>query len=199
MKNEPGLRERKKAERRDRIETAALELFERDGFEQTTIEDIAAASDIAPRTFFSYFPTKEDVVLANYASRLERIISGLQDRPNSEDPWNALRKSFMTVAADYESERAELIRRFTVIASNPGVYARNLQLQAGWESALAEALAQRSGTDAVSFSHRLMASAALGAMRSSLSHWMLTGHETPLPRLIQQSFDLLATGLEDQA
>ncbi len=199
MKNEIGLRERKKAERRDRIETVALELFERDGFEQTTIEQIAAASDIAPRTFFSYFPTKEDVVLANYASRLERIISELRDRPDSEESWKALRKSFMTVAADYESERDELIRRFTVIALNPGVYARNLQVQAGWESALASALAQRSGADTVSFTHRLMAAAALGAMRSSLSHWMLTGHETPLPRLIQQSFDLLAAGLEVQA
>ena len=69
-----GLRERKKRDRRESIEAVALNLFEADGFCNATVDDIASAADIAPRTFFSYFPTKEDVVLADYAGRLERII-----------------------------------------------------------------------------------------------------------------------------
>src|SRR6202521_1043886 len=58
-----GMRERKKLKTRDSIQRTALRLFEKHGYEQTTIEQIAAAAEISPSTFFNYFPTKEDVVL----------------------------------------------------------------------------------------------------------------------------------------
>ncbi|TMB71576.1 MAG: TetR family transcriptional regulator, partial [Chloroflexi bacterium] len=58
-----GLRERKKQKTRESIQRAALRLFVKQGYEETTIEQIAAAAEISPSTFFNYFPTKEDVVL----------------------------------------------------------------------------------------------------------------------------------------
>src|SRR2546428_363702 len=58
-----GLRERKKQKTRESIQRTALRLFEKQGYEETTIEQIAAAVEISPSTFFNYFPTKEDVVL----------------------------------------------------------------------------------------------------------------------------------------
>ena len=87
MSEELGLRERKKLERRRSIEVAALNRFGKNGFDATTIDEIAADADIAPRTFFSYFPTKEDVVLADYADRLKRTTDELGRRPPSEAPW----------------------------------------------------------------------------------------------------------------
>lgn len=195
MPEELGLRERKKRERRRRIEEAAIDLFEEHGFDGTTIEEIAAAADIAPRTFFYYFPTKEDVVLADYASRLERIIEVLGDRPQTEPAWTALQASFTTVAGDYEARRSDLIRRFTIMAAHPSVYARSLQLQAGWEDALTDALIERAGPNADHLEPRLLASAALACMRSSLRHWLLTGHTTTLPDLIGSCFDRLSNGL----
>ncbi len=192
---ELGLRARKKIERRQCIETAALDLFEVTGFDRTTIEDIAAKADIAPRTFFSYFSTKEDVVLADYASRLERIVGTLGQRPADEQPWMALRAAFVIVAADYASQHHELVRRFVIIAANPSIYARSLQLQAGWEDALAAALAERMDEGDDSLEPRLMAAAALACMRSSIQHWLLTGHQANLPTLVEDCFDRLATGL----
>lgn len=198
MVDEPlGLRERKKLQRRHDIEAAALELFESDGFDGTTIDAIAAAAGIAPRTFFYYFSTKEDVVLADYARRLERIVEELINRPDDEAPWPSLRSSFLVVAADYESEREQLIRRFAIMAANPTVFARNLQLQAGWEDALTIALAERlMDRPGPAIGPRLLASAALAAMRSSLQHWLATGCEIPLPPLVEQCFNQLSVGLE---
>ena len=204
MATEPGLRERKKLERRRGIEIAAIDLFEANGFDRTTIEDIAAKADIAPRTFFYYYETKEDVVLADYATRLERIIDELSKQPASEAPWTALRASFVVVASDYESQRDQLVRRFTIMAANPSVYARSLQLQAGWETALTNVLTERTGTDidigtGIGIGPRLMAAAALACMRSSLQYWLLTGHTTPMPELINDCFERLATGFDPNA
>ncbi len=195
MAEEPGLRERKKLERRRCIEAAALDLFDAESFGAVTIDDIAAAADIAPRTFFYYFPTKEDVVLADYAGRLEAIVEELNQRPADEPPWEALRESFLVVAADYEAEREQLIRRFKIIATNPSVFARSLQLQAGWEATVATTLVQREDPPLGDLNCLLFASAALAAMRSSLQHWLATSHKTPLPTLIQECFDKLADGL----
>lgn len=190
-----GLRERKKRERRRCIEDAAITLFERHGFDGTTIEQIAAAADIAPRTFFYYFPTKEDVVLADYSTRLERIVAELSERPESEGPWEALQACFVEVAADYEAARDDLVRRFKIMAANATVYARSLQLQAGWEDALADVLNQRANQKTQNLESRLLASAGLACMRSSLRYWHLTGHDTVLPTLIQTCFGQLADGL----
>jgi AcrR family transcriptional regulator len=191
-----GRRERKKLDTRRRIESMSLEMFERDGFDATTIDDIALAVDIAPRTFFHYFPTKEDVVLADYTDRLERIIDALGDRPPEEAPWTALERAFLAVAGDYEAERTELGRRFRIMMATPSVYARSLQLQAGWEDAVAEAIAERTdiGSDD-DLAPRLLAAAALAAMRASLRHWLAHGGAVPLPGHVRDCFALLATGL----
>ena len=195
MTDQLGLRERKRIERHQAIEAAAIGLFEANGFDTTTIEDIAATVDIAPRTFFSYFATKEDVVLADYSNRLDRIITELDNQPAEEPPWTALRAAFTAAAADYQAQRDHLIRRFTIMATTPSVYARSLQLQAGWEDTLAERLTHRTQADPEDPAPRLMAAAALAAMRSSLQHWLRTGHATPLPTTLIDAFDRLGEGL----
>ena len=199
MNAELGLRERKKLERRAAIESAALDLFEEHGFDSTTTEQIAARADIAPRTFFLYFPTKEDVVLADYAQRLDRIVEELGSRPADESPWDALRASLLVVASDYEHERSALIRRFSIMTTNPSVFARSLALQAGWEDTLSAVIAERigSGHDDGGITARLLASAALAAMRSAIQHWVISGHREALPDLLTSCFDQLAHGLAD--
>lgn len=190
-----GRRERNKRERRRRLEDVALELFEREGFDKTTIEQIAVEAELAPRTFFSYFATKDDLVLADYSERLERILTELEQRPEEEPAWGALRASFAAVAADYESEHDRIRRRFTIMASNPSVFARSLHLQAGWEQALTQRLTTRLGARADDPAPRLLAATALAVMRASLQHWLTTPHAPALPALVQSGFDRLASGL----
>ena len=91
MEASPGLRERKKQRTRERIVEAAFELFEERGFEGTTIADIAEAADIAPRTFFSYFPSKDDVVFHDFEATHAIVASWLRDREPGTNTIDALR------------------------------------------------------------------------------------------------------------
>jgi AcrR family transcriptional regulator len=196
MPETPGLRERKKQRTRRAIEAAALRLFEERGFEGTTIDDIAAAAEIAPRTFFHYFPSKEDVVVSDYAARLGRIVAALSRTPGKESPWQGLRAAFLSVAADYEDERDQLLRRFRIISENPSVAARSLQLQAAWEDAVAEAVAGWLDVDlSETIEPRLLAGAALAAMRASLALWLIDHGRSRLPDHVDSCFTLLGSGL----
>jgi AcrR family transcriptional regulator len=190
-----GLRERKRLDRRRRIEDVAIDLFERQGFDATTIEQIAAAADIAPRTFFSYFDTKDDVVLADYADRLGRILHELDQRPTDEAAWSALQGSFAAVASDYAAESDRLARRFAIMAATPSVQARSLQLQAGWEHTLTTHLATRLAAASGDPTPRLLAATAVAVMRASLQHWLTGPRAVDLPTLVQDAFDQIGTGL----
>lgn len=194
--DEPGLRERKKQRTRDRIEAVALELFLRDGFDATTVEGIAGAADIAPRTFFHYFATKEDVVLADYAGRLRRLLEHLAERPSDERSWESLRQAFRAVAAEESEQREAMASRLRIMADAPTVAARSLLLQSGWERDLAEVLATRPaarGRDEPA--PELLAAAALAAMRASIQQW-LRDPSVDLPVRVDRCFDVLGEGLD---
>lgn len=202
MQETRSLRSRKKERTRRTIEKVALELFEERGFDGATIDEIAAGADISPRTFFHYFPSKEDVVLADYAARLESIVTALESSNPDEvqAPWAALRSAFLGVAADYESEREQLFRRFRIIRATPSVAARNLQLQETWEEAVAEIVSRWLGTDATSdLRPHLIAGAALTAMRASIRRWLNDGGKSRLPDHVAHSFDLMEAGLSQLA
>src|SRR5687767_6894438 len=108
----PGLRERKKRQTRDAIVRAALQLFRERGYDATTVADIAAAADIAPRTFFAYFETKEAVVFYDFDEILARFAERLDGRAASETTFDALRAwAADLVAAGHEDHaRRDLIR-----------------------------------------------------------------------------------------
>lgn len=195
MSESVGRRERNKLERRRRLEDVALQLFERDGFDKTTIEQIADGAGLAPRTFFSYFATKDDLVLADYSQRLDRILNALEHRPADEQPWRALEASFAAVAADYEAEADRIRQRFSIMATAPSVFARSLQLQAGWEHALAERLRTRLHARSDDPTPLLLAATALAVMRASLQHWLAAPRPPALPHLVRQGFERLSDGL----
>jgi AcrR family transcriptional regulator len=86
-----GHRERKKQRTREQIVDAAFKLFAERGFAATTVADIAAAADIAPRTFFSYFPSKEEVVFYDFDGLFESLSSAIRGRPEGVSAIDALR------------------------------------------------------------------------------------------------------------
>ena len=106
----PGLRERKKARTRWAIQEHALRLFAEQGYDATTVDQIAAAAEISPSTFFRYFPTKEDVVVQDEFD--EVFVEAFRAAGAAPDPLEALRRTALLAitGADGE-ERAKSTQR----------------------------------------------------------------------------------------
>ncbi|TQF66291.1 TetR family transcriptional regulator [Rhodococcus spelaei] len=101
-----GLRERKKLRTRAAIRTEAMRLFETQGYEATTIEQIAEAAEVSPSTFFRYFPSKERVVMADDLD--DPTIAALERIPLEVPPLAAFRQAFETTLAGMSEEQVEL-------------------------------------------------------------------------------------------
>jgi AcrR family transcriptional regulator len=136
-----GLRERKKLRTRRAIAGAALRLFHERGYEETTISDIAAAADVSPRTFFSYFPSKDDVVFAEMDERLAEVRAGLAERPSGETALatfrrvaDALLQAIVTEDGEYGAIQVTLIRE------RPSLQAQALKRLADAEDGFVEVL-----------------------------------------------------------
>jgi AcrR family transcriptional regulator len=102
-----GLRERKKEQTRRNIEVAALKLFVERGYQATTVADIAEAADIAPRTFFAYFPSKEAVLFADFDTTFDQLRAHMDERGPDETTFDAVRAWIGTLidAEDVDHER----------------------------------------------------------------------------------------------
>ena len=159
-----GLRERKKERTREQIVGAAMRLFAERGFDGTTITDIAEAAEISPRTFFGYFPAKEDVVFHDAEATLESFAARLRDRAEDEDPFDALRGWAIEYDAHTNFDEPEERIRRALIRSTPSLAARERTLIAGLELVIAEAVAEDLGVDVRSLRARLVGAAAIAAL-----------------------------------
>jgi AcrR family transcriptional regulator len=91
----PGRREENKQRTRSALEQAAARLFEQQGFEATTVRDIATAAGVGERTFFRYFPSKEDLVLQQVRDLIPGLMQRVRERPAAESPLTALREAIV--------------------------------------------------------------------------------------------------------
>ncbi|WP_119726995.1 TetR/AcrR family transcriptional regulator [Thermomonospora amylolytica] len=123
-----GLRERKKQRTRQAIFAAALRLFAERGYDETTIADIAAAADVSPRTFFAYFPSKEDVIFAEIDDRLAEVQQRLARRASGETPLETIRQSVVEVMQALVTEQGEHGPvQVRLVLERPALQARALQ------------------------------------------------------------------------
>jgi AcrR family transcriptional regulator len=162
-----GLRERKKLKTRAAIQKEAMRLFLEKGYEATTIEEIAAAVDISPSTFFNYFPNKEDVVFADELDPL--LIEAINAEPSDVNPIRALRNAMRSVFSKLTPEQDTVMRqRMRLMTSSPELRAAMLNQFASQVDQVAGVLAQRIGGKADDFAVRNLAGALTGVMISAL-------------------------------
>lgn len=162
--DDPGLRARKKRRTREAIVAAAMELFATRGFEGTTIADIAEAADIAPRTFFGYFPSKEAVVFHDHEELLARFAERLRRRRPGESALDALRAWLLSVVAEIDLEDPERVARCRLATETPALAAHERANRAAFEAVLAEAIAADLDVPPTALAPHLAAAAAIATL-----------------------------------
>jgi AcrR family transcriptional regulator len=194
-----GRRARKKEETRQRIAKVAKELFLKRGFAATTVEDIADAADISQRSFFDYFPAKEDVVLAWHDEFQTAFIANLLKRPANEASIVAAQEAMIETLGKYGLDD---VRTHAVLWKERAIKARDQLKYALLEAALAEALLQRSRGQVVDeLRTRLVAMVVVGALRVTSEVYMAR-NETRKPssgvrritQLLRDEIDKLGEG-----
>ena len=158
-----GLRERKKARTKAEIQRQALRLFSEQGYAETSVDQIAAAAEVSPSTFFRYFPTKDDVVLADFMD--ERTMQLLIDAPAELEPLAALRHAVVEGMASLPAEDLELeTLRNQLIRTIPELRRGMIAEMIRPIGLLAEALERRLGRGPGDHDVRMFAAAAIGAL-----------------------------------
>jgi AcrR family transcriptional regulator len=199
------LRERKKQATRRLLRRAALELVAERGLANVTVEDIAEAADVSPRTFFNYFPSKEAVLFGGDPDRAAELRERVATEAPGEPALDALRT---VLAQDSEAMADELralggnvgdwLRRMKMARTDPHVRAAHAAQMAMIERAIADGLAVRLGTDQETDPYPwVLAAAAVGVMRASMAFWATSGGTVGLGQLIDEAFQALADGLPE--
>ena len=182
----PGLRERKKAKTRAAIQAAALHLFERQGYQATTVDQIAEMAEVSQSTFFRYFPSKEDVVLHDRYDPL--LLAAFRAQPPELSPIAALRRTLRSVLGGLPAEELERERqRAMLVVSVPELRARALDDLTASLQPFNEAVAERTGRPVDDSAVRALTGAVLGVSISA----MVTASQDPSADWIE----LMDTGL----
>jgi len=191
-----GPRERRRARTMRTIQGEALRLFERSGYSETTIEDIAEAADISPRTFFRYFPTKEDVVLWD---EYDAVIPELLDeRPVGEPPGETMRVvTRQAIEGLYRHDPERLLARYRLLFAVPAVRARFLEFARSGVAQLHAAYAERRGVQAGDLKVQMTAIAIIDAAGEALDGWQRDGGKSDLLALFDEAIDALVEGVSE--
>ncbi|GGX89245.1 TetR/AcrR family transcriptional regulator [Streptomyces hiroshimensis] len=189
-----GLRERKKIQTRQAIRRAAYRLYGQQGYDATTVDQIAEAADVSPSTVFRYFPTKEDIVLTDeYDPALE---AALRARPAEEPPVEAFRHAAMaSMRHILAHDMDEFRQRARLMSEVPALRRRAAEGMGESGPMLCAVLAERTGRAAGDVEVRIVVVAIFAAMNEALLHWVEQGQQEDVIALVGRTLDVLGRGL----
>jgi AcrR family transcriptional regulator len=190
MTTPPNRREARKAATRRCVQEHALRLFLAQGYDATTVEQIATAAGVSHMTFFRYFPTKESVVdTDDYDPMIAELI---RTRPTDEDPITAIHRAMVQgLAAILPDGRDALLERTRLIMATTALRAHQADNQHATRLLFAAALAARAGLAAPTFALEVLAAAALAALTTALTAWSSGGGALDLITLVDEAFTTL--------
>jgi AcrR family transcriptional regulator len=173
-----------------RLQDAALELFERDGFAKVTVGQIAEAAGVTERTFFRYFPTKEDVLFSSGDEIASELAEAVRAAPLAATANELLLAALLGLASTFEPERSHHRLRASVINSEPALRERDLLKQHYLSMSLVEELVNR-GTPRA----RAMSVAGVGMVvfQAAYGSWVTDRRKTTLSTRIESALiDLIS-------
>lgn len=192
------LRERKKRETRASLIGAALRLVAERGLGSVTVEEISAAANVSVRTFFNYFRNKEDAVTGGGVIAGERLTRVLRETPPDVSVLDAVRRAMLAEAEAIERNPAELLLVLAIAERTPSLRPQLIAAgEAVWDE-LSAAISHRTGLDASAHEYPgLVAALTVAAFRHAIFRWHDTGYNTPLTKVLDEAFAVLAAGLRE--
>jgi AcrR family transcriptional regulator len=186
-----GLRSLKKLRTRRAIEDAALALFAVQGYDETTIDQIAEKAEISTTTFFRYFPTKAEVVLAEHGQQLPALHRAIVERPAGESEltairWAVLDEWVLVIDAERTAEKAR------IVATSPLLQGLSFERGYRWLEVMTDALAKRRGLATPDERAMMAARVALGVLASTIEPWIASGCRGDVATAVARGFDLMA-------
>ena len=160
------------------IEATALRLFEERGFANVTVEELAAAAGTSVRTFYRYFPSKEDVLQVRVDQRTETLRRALSVRPSDEPPLRSLR---LALTATYAEEDAAVVRQWITVIASSAQLVRGVigGVQIKVQGVIAEFLANRLRVEPDALAPIVLAAAVGGVVQASMYRWFANGGDLP--------------------
>jgi AcrR family transcriptional regulator len=200
-----GLRERKRRQTRAALSLAAIRLCLQRGWDNVTVDDIAAAANVSPRTFRNYFSTKAEAVAAGHLERLLRIADELRARPDDEPLWTAITQAvalqFEAPAPTKGSKGPEADRwkeRMQFLFTEPAIHAAVLKAAADAQGELAKAIAERTGARrGTEWYPQLLSVVVTAVIGVVAERWLRDGPSGSIVPLLRKSFDLVAAGFPE--
>lgn len=174
------------------VERTALALFASRGFEQTTVEDIAAELGVGRRTVFRYFPSKNDIVWGDFEQVLVRLRDELAAQGERMTLIDALGRAAVASNRYPTEQLPELRTRMTLITTVPALQAHSALRYADWRAVVSEYVGARRGERPEDLVPQTVAFAALGASVAAFSVWVASGGD--LERLLRDAHAALAAG-----
>jgi AcrR family transcriptional regulator len=197
-----GLRERKKEQTRAALSWAAIRLTVEKGWDNVRVEDIAAEVGVSPRTFNNYFSSKGEAIAARHLDRTRRIGAALLERPEGEPLWDSITAAVLgQVPSARDSEgnstlEEEWTEGIRLMTSEPALQGELLRASAVGVTALAAAVAARTGTDPERDMYPRLVAGAVGAViQVATTHWLSVDTTTPIHSLLREALRQLAAGL----
>ncbi|WP_189034243.1 TetR family transcriptional regulator [Nocardia rhizosphaerihabitans] len=188
------LRERTRAAMREEVSGIAFRLFAEQGFDKTTVEQIAAEAGLSRTTFFRYFGTKEELVLGKMSEFGPQIAAALAARPAEERSWEALRRSFDVITEPTADEPQPFLNLMRLLNDACALMTRQWEKTQGWHSLLVPEITRRLAGDPKSTSdlraHALVGS-AISCLDAATDAWTAVGGAIPLSELLDQAMGVL--------
>ncbi|WP_308015187.1 TetR/AcrR family transcriptional regulator [Nocardia coffeae] len=180
------LRERNRLRTRDDIANAAIALFEQQGYEATTTEQIAKAAGVSIATYFRHFPSKEDVLFADEDLTAAAMGERVSERTDRSVSVTALAEPVAAFAVDLEDERT--FRLTHLVMTNRQLEPRSLRMRLRWEREVSRRLAAEQGRTEPSQDDSLVASVAITCLTTALRFWDKADSSTGLSDLVRHMF-----------
>jgi AcrR family transcriptional regulator len=175
---------------RGRLEQAALELYAEQGFDQTTVAEIAQRADLTERTFYRHYADKREVLFGGQGALAEALVNAVAAAPDSASPIDAVGAGLIAIGPMFEDRRSRARQRQAIIAANASLHERELMKLSTLATALTEALRARGVAETTA---RLTAESAVAVFKYAFERWIGSGDDVRLADVIRELLDALPT------